>query len=188
MQKARDEATAMAKELLEKTGPAILLTHSQAGPFGWNIADAYPDQVKGIIAAEPSGPPFSNGVSQDAVANYGISELPLHFQPPLQPHENLASWWDCPDKTLKSGWIMKEPAHKLPRLCGIPILLLVSEASYHAAYDHLTSHFLTQAGVPHDFIRLEDKGIHGNGHMMMLEKNNLEIADLIHQWILHHIK
>lgn len=179
---------AAAEELLEKTGPAILLTHSQAGPFGWNMADAYPDQVKGIIAVEPSGPPFSNGVSQDAVDNYGISELPLHFQPPLLPHEKFAAWWDCPDKALKSGWVMKEPAHRLPRLCGIPILLLVSEASYHADYDHLTSRFLSQAGVSHDFIRLEDKGIHGNGHMMMLEKNNLEIAKLIHQWIMHHIK
>jgi pimeloyl-ACP methyl ester carboxylesterase len=43
--------------LLERIGPAILLTHSQSGPFGWAIADARPDRVKGILAIEPNGPP-----------------------------------------------------------------------------------------------------------------------------------
>src|SRR5215469_15381666 len=44
--------------LLEKIGPAILLTHSQSGPFGWLVADARPDLVKAILAVEPNGPPF----------------------------------------------------------------------------------------------------------------------------------
>ena len=37
--------------------------------------------------------------------------------------------------------------------------------------------------MKHDFIRLPYKGIHGNGHMMMLEKNNLDIAALIADWV-----
>src|SRR5579862_8448393 len=49
--------------LLEKIGPAILLTHSQSGPFGWEIADSRPQLVKGVVAIEPNGPPFyENGV------------------------------------------------------------------------------------------------------------------------------
>ena len=44
--------------LLEKIGPAILLTHSQSGPFGWAVADRKPDLVKAIVAIEPNGPPF----------------------------------------------------------------------------------------------------------------------------------
>src|ERR1700724_2098300 len=43
--------------LLDKIGPAILLTHSQAGAFGWPVADARPDLVKAILAIEPNGPP-----------------------------------------------------------------------------------------------------------------------------------
>jgi hypothetical protein len=35
----------------------------------------------------------------------------------------------------------------------------------------------------HDFVRLADVGIRGNGHMMMLEKNNLEIAAFLRQWV-----
>ena len=28
----------------------------------------------------------------------------------------------------------------------------------------------------------------GNGHMVMLEKNNLQIADFLHQWMISNIK
>jgi acetyl esterase/lipase len=59
----------------------------------------------------------------------------------------------------------------------------VGEASYHAPYDHCTARFLAQAGVPVRFVRLEDQGIHGNGHLMMLEKNNGRIATLIADWL-----
>ena len=48
--------------LLDKIGPAIVLTHSQSGPFGWLIADARPKLVKAVVAIEPSGPPFENTI------------------------------------------------------------------------------------------------------------------------------
>lgn len=172
-----------AGELLSLTGPAILLTHSQAGPFGWNILDQYPDLVKGIAALEPSGPPFGMDLTRKKAANYGISELPLHFEPEIhKPEEISLSVLPSPSEEWIDGLIMKDSYH-LPHFAGKPILLVVSEASYHAQFDHLISTFLTMAGVSHDFIRLEDVGIHGNGHMMMLEKNNLEIADFIVKWL-----
>jgi hypothetical protein len=65
----------------------------------------------------------------------------------------------------------------------VPILILVAEASYHAAYDHVTAAYLAQAGVPNTFIRLADLGIRGNGHMMMLEKNSDAIAGVIEGWL-----
>jgi pimeloyl-ACP methyl ester carboxylesterase len=42
--------------LLDRIGPAIILTHSQSGPFGWLIADARPKLVKAVVAVEPAGP------------------------------------------------------------------------------------------------------------------------------------
>lgn len=42
---------------------------------------------------------------------------------------------------------------------------------------------LTAAGVDVDFVRLEGRGIHGNGHVVMLEKNSEEIASPIGQWL-----
>jgi pimeloyl-ACP methyl ester carboxylesterase len=38
--------------LLEKIGPAILVTHSQSGLFGW-LAGARCPNVKGIVSYEP---------------------------------------------------------------------------------------------------------------------------------------
>jgi hypothetical protein len=33
-----------------------------------------------------------------------------------------------------------------------------------------------------EFVRLADLGIRGNGHMVMLEKNNLEVAAVVSDW------
>jgi hypothetical protein len=81
-----------------------------------------------------------------------------------------------------------EPARKLPKLAGIPILIVLSEASIHAPYDHCTAKWLTQAGVKNTFVRLEDVGIKGNGHEMMLEKNNLEISAFLRRWEAENVK
>jgi hypothetical protein len=39
------------------------------------------------------------------------------------------------------------------------------------------------AGVHSTWIKLADIGIHGDGHMMMLEKNKVEIAEVMRQWL-----
>ena len=111
--------------------------------------------------------------------------VPLAYDPPLKPGEQLSfvrqEKPDAPD--LVRGWLQAEPARKLPKLARVPILILVAEASYHAAYDHVTAAYLAQAGVPNEFVRLPDIGIRGNGHMMMLEKNSDEIAGVIETWL-----
>ena len=43
-------------------------------------------------------------------------------------------------------------------------------------------------GVKTEYIRLQDRGIFGNGHMVILEKNNLQIAGLIDQWLRENVK
>ncbi len=173
-----------ALELLETLGPSVLLTHSQAGPFGWLLADARPDLVKAVVACEPFGPPFSRDLSAGAKVNYGLTDLPLHFEPPVSSPEELElEILPAPGPELLDGWVPKAGRHTLPRLRDVPILLVTSEASYHAQYDHLFSELFTRFGVPHDFVRLEEAGIRGNSHMMMLEKNNLEIADLFLRWL-----
>ena len=67
-------------------------------------------------------------------------------------------------------------------------MVMTSEASYHAAYDHCTAKYLNQAGVRTELIRLQDKGIRGNGHMVMIEKNNLDIAHVIDEWVVKNVK
>jgi pimeloyl-ACP methyl ester carboxylesterase len=188
---ARNQAAAAA--LLDRIGPAIILTHSQSGPFGWLIADARPQLVKAILAVEPSGPPFENTINATGNARaYGVSDIPITYDPPIKNTSQLLlerqAQPDGPD--LFACWTQTAPAplHRLINLANIPVLIVTAEASYHAVYDHCTAKYLSQAGVKVDFVRLEDRGITGNGHMVMLEKNNLDIAGLIDAWVQQNLQ
>src|SRR5438874_8800480 len=80
-----------AAALLDRIGPAIVLTHSQSGPFGWLIADARPQLVKGIIAVEPGGPPFEATIINTGKARaWGLTDIPLHYDPPVKDPSELA--------------------------------------------------------------------------------------------------
>jgi pimeloyl-ACP methyl ester carboxylesterase len=181
--------------LVDKIGPAIVLTHSQSGAIGWPVADARPDNVKAVIAIEPSGPPFFSvdnvpapELFRDAKEQqrpWGLSATPLTYSPPAASASDLAivrqDQSDAPD--LSRCWLQKSPARQLSNLQKVPVLVVTSEASFHTAYDHCTVKYLQQAGVHVTFIKLAEIGIHGNGHMMMLEKNNSEIAAVMSKWI-----
>ncbi len=179
--------------LLDKIGPAILLTHSQSGAMGWPIADSRPNLVKAIVAVEPSGPPVRDIVFKGApvwfedgplTKPYGISAMPLAYGGVANASQLAFEEQPKGDSSdLMKCWRQKEPAHLLTKLQNIPVVIITSEASYHASYDHCTAQYLAQAGVRNDFIRLPSRGIHGNGHMMMLEKNNLEIAAVMAEWL-----
>ena len=80
------------------------------------------------------------------------------------------------------------PVRRLPNLVGIPVLIVAGESSYHAMYDHCTAKYLEQAGVKNTYVRLDTVGIRGNGHMVMLEKNHLEIAGFIEKWIAANVR
>jgi pimeloyl-ACP methyl ester carboxylesterase len=176
--------------LLDKIGPAILLTHSQSGSFGWPIADARPNLVKAIVAVEPSGPPVHDVEFKGAPDWFadaaktkisGLGEVPLAYDPPGAPEFVREERPDAPD--LARCWVQKGPARQLKNLKSIPVLVVMSEASYHASYDHCTVKYLRAAGVNTTFMRLADGNIRGNGHMMMLEKNNEQIAAAMMKWL-----
>jgi pimeloyl-ACP methyl ester carboxylesterase len=171
--------------LLDQIGPAVLLTHSQSGPHGWKAADSRPNLVKALLVVEPNGPPFYNDNNTNIDRPWGITRLPLTFDPPAHNPSQLSIVQEAQPQGagLYRCWKQTTPARQLPRLAGIPILLVTGEASFRAQYDHCTSQFLTQAGVANEHVPLEDVGIHGNGHMMMLEKNNLEIAAFMETWL-----
>ncbi|KAF8856534.1 alpha/beta-hydrolase [Acephala macrosclerotiorum] len=143
--------------LLDKIGPAILVTHSHSGPYGWGIADRWPSLVKATVAIEPEGPPFVQELVTETVASKG---------------ENLSS---CV--------MQKELARKLVNLDVIPVLVVSSEASYHAVYDYCTVGYLRQAGVGVDWLDLPE----GNAHFGFMELNNLEIVPHVEQWIRIHV-
>lgn len=180
--------------LLEKIGPAIVMTHSQSGAYGWPIADARPDLVKAVIAVEPSGPPVRD-VTFTGAPNYfeegpatrpwGLGALPLSYAPAAATAADLQferqEKPDAPD--LVRCWLQKAPARQLPNVAKVPVAVVHGEASFHAPFEHCTVKYLQQAGVKADWIDLGKEGVHGNGHMMMLEKNSDVVAAKIEAWI-----
>src|SRR3954465_1264950 len=83
--------------LLDRIGPAVLLTHSQAGVIGWSVADERPQLVKGILAIEPSGPPIRETVAKGApdyfedgmVARpWGVTRGKITFDPRERAHDD----------------------------------------------------------------------------------------------------
>ncbi|CAF3573045.1 unnamed protein product [Rotaria sp. Silwood1] len=175
--------------LLDKIGAAILLTHSQSGSFGWLIADARPNLVKAIVAIEPKGPPFRKAVFTNISSRaWGLTDIQLTYDPVINSSSDLLTIEIASIHENRTSCILQqEPAHKLIQLINISVLIETSQTSYHAVYDHCTVDFLRQAGVQVDFIRLEDYGIYGNGHMQMMEMNNLQIAEILHKWITQNV-
>ncbi len=186
--------TAALIALIDKIGPSLLMVHSQAGAFGWPVADARSDKVKALLAIEPNGPPFPPvsfvgapgwfDYSDTIALRYGISDVPLTYDPPIKDPSELKivqqATADGPD--LVRGHLQAEPARRLPNLRKMPILIVTAEASYHAPYDHCTVNYLRQAGVEPHWMKLADHDIRGNSHVPMMEKNSAAIADLIIAW------
>ena len=115
----------------------------------------------------------------------GVADIPITYDPPVNDPAELKieqqAQPDGPD--LVPCWQQQAPARRLANLANVPALVVTAEASYHAVYDHCTAKYLAQAGVKVTALRLGDHGIHGNAHMIMLEKNNLQVAGLIAEWL-----
>jgi pimeloyl-ACP methyl ester carboxylesterase len=171
-------AAAAVVGLLRQIGPAILLTHSQGGPRGWLAADAAPELVKGIAAIEPMGSAFywtvelaaALGIPPNTICHpFGICSTRITYEPPVDDPAPLLQW-QKPEN--KGRW-------RLPNLAKVPVAIFSGEASYHRSSDLDLMAYLTAMGVTTRLVLLEDIGIRGNGHMMMLERNSDAIAQAI---------
>ncbi|HJP80211.1 MAG TPA: hypothetical protein VJ914_38420 [Pseudonocardiaceae bacterium] len=185
--------------LLRKIGGAVLLTHSQSSVFGFQLCDREPSLVDAHITVEPNGPPFYDLAHTGAPDWYqatpetgrpwGLTRQPLQYDPPAVHPDELRPVMTPPASPHHPpGWLQAEPARRLPRLASTPVAIVTAAASYRTQVDPWTCRFLTQAGVPNTHIRLQDHGISGNGHMMMIETNSQDIADLLSRWAAEHTR
>ncbi|KAI1736023.1 Alpha/Beta hydrolase protein [Xylaria scruposa] len=187
--KQESAAQAACAALLDRIGkPAIVLAHSAGGSTPWLLADIRPKLVRKIVALEPTGPPFLIKVLKPGPGSrYGIASAALTYDPPVTdpdvdlvraevkaPSENLI---DCSIQASSPS------PRQLVNLKGIPVVVVTAPASYHSQYDWAIVEYLKQAGVQAEHMKLEDKKIFGNGHMMFMEKNSDEVAAEIIRWI-----
>jgi pimeloyl-ACP methyl ester carboxylesterase len=130
-------------ELVEKTGPAIVVVHSQSGAYGLDLVRQHADKVRALVIVEGSCGPLS----QDDVT---------------KSFNKVATLIVMGDFTQGSSSPNNDERRKL------------CTASVDA---------INAAGGKAKFLELPAAGVKGNSHMMMMEKNNLQIADLIIGWV-----
>jgi pimeloyl-ACP methyl ester carboxylesterase len=124
---------------IDRVGPCIILFHSQAGSFGFKVAQARPDKVKALIAVEPAG--VGDPAKVDVLKN-------------------------IPTLIVYGDYIERDSRWPKIRATGI------------AFADGIKA-----AGGSVDVVDLPQAGIKGNSHMMMMDKNNTEVAALIQNWL-----
>jgi len=120
--------------LLDKIGPAIVLTWSQSGRFGVRAAVQRPALVKALIELEPAA------VTPDGVMT-GVSQ------------------------------------GDLDSISHIPILLEAGD--FDPPRIERQRNFCDNIGANCTLLELTELGIFGNGHVVMVERNNLVVADLL---------
>ena len=135
-----DEATIAAYIAeVDRIGPCIIMVHSQAGTFGFEVAQARPDKVKALIAIEPAG--VGDPAKVDALKN-------------------------IPTLIVYGDYIDRDSRWPKMRATGV------------AFADSIRA-----AGGSVEVVDLPKIGIKGNSHMIMMDKNNAEVASLIQGWL-----
>ncbi len=135
-----DAATIAAyTELVDKVCPCVVLVHSQAGQFGFKVAQVRPDKVKALILVEPAG----TGDAKD-----------------------VAKLKDVPMLAVYGDYIAEDARWPAIKANGIKFLDAAKAA-----------------GASYDVIDLPAVGQKGNSHMLMMDKNNAEVAGLIQDWL-----
>ena len=137
------------------------------------------------MALEPIGPPFISAVFPPLTPArpYGLTEIPVTFSPPIQSPTDLQTVI-VSSETNFTCIQQVSPARQLVNLANIPVLVVTSQSGYHSVYDACSVAFLRSGGVAVEHVALPDIGILGNGHMMFMEKNSLEIVDrVVQRWL-----
>jgi len=180
--------------LLDRIGPSVVVVHSQSGAYGWPLIQARPELVKALIALEPSGPPVY-GVAfhgppewfSDAggLKPWGLTITPMEYEPALNSPDDLQfaqqEMPDAPDKIR--CWMQAAPARQLSNFENSPILVVESEASFYAPYNHCTVEYLEQAGVAATYVKTQNQGLPGGGHMFMVELDSDGVAQIVQDWL-----
>jgi len=154
--------------LFTKTGPAILVTHSQGGGPGWLIAMKNPN-VRAVVSYEPgSGFVFPEG------------EVPPAMPSGTGPLEGVAV-----------------PLSEFMKLTKIPIVIYFGDNipeqpvsnpgqdnwRVRLAMARLWRDAINRHGGDATVVHLTDLGIHGNTHFAFSDLNNVDIANLMSRFL-----
>lgn len=160
--------TAAVSELFNKIGEGILVTHSQSGGMGWLTA-LKNQNIRAIVSYEPmSNFVFPEGEVPDAIPYLGGSLSGAEV--PFSEFEKLTQ---IPIIMYYGDYIPDQPVEN------------PGQEQWRAAYtmakewkDVVNNH-----GGDVTLVHLPEIGIKGNTHFPMSDLNNIEIADLMSDWL-----
>jgi pimeloyl-ACP methyl ester carboxylesterase len=154
--------------LFDKTGPAILFSHSQAGGPGWLTA-IKSRNVKAIVALEPgSGFIFPQGELPPAMPSAAGTLSPEAV--PLADFQKLTRF---PIVIYYGDNFPVEPTAERGQ-DNWRVRLAMAKVWVDAINKH---------GGDAQLVRLPEIGIRGNTHFLMSDLNNVQIADLVSKFL-----
>jgi hypothetical protein len=167
------ETDALA-ELLREIGPSIMLTHSSTGIRGW-ITATKSSNVAAIVSYEPGNAVFPEGELPPPIERADGTLVPVGETVPMADFLKLTKmpiqivWGDfIPDRL--------DPVNVGPRLT-------LDNRRINRIKSELMAEAINRHGGDAQVLRLPDIGIHGNTHFMMLDLNNVKIANLLSRFL-----
>lgn len=154
--------------LFDKIGQGILITHSHSGGMGW-LTSIKNQNIKAIVSYEPgSGFLFPEGeVPEPMPSAGGTLEA---FGVPMQDFMKLTK---IPIVIYYGDFIPKEP-NANPGQDGWRVRLQMARLWRDA---------VNKYGGDVTVVHLPETGIKGNTHFPFSDLNNVEIADLMSEWL-----
>jgi pimeloyl-ACP methyl ester carboxylesterase len=155
--------------LLERIGPAILVSSSQSGRFACLAAIRSPN-VKAIVDYEGSDQPFPAGQAPAPVPAYDGFLVGPGAPVPLEGFLKLTK---IPIQIVVGDNIPFSP-QPIPQLENPRIRLIFKRQFVET---------VNRYGGDASLLRLPDVGIYGNTHVPFLDLNNLQVADLMSEFL-----
>jgi pimeloyl-ACP methyl ester carboxylesterase len=182
-----------ARALLERVGPAVLVTHSMSGAMGWKLAEQAANLIVALVAVAPSPPgniqPWWSwpAYPESKPIQFTREEVRHFTASPLFPDEAFDAYFQSlvPESARLYNERLNVRGQQL-RVDNIDVVRSVPTLVVSADIDPNHPHGAdsrTADFVGGDHLVLSERGLAGHGHLMMLEHGNTEIAALILDWL-----
>lgn len=160
--------------LLDDIGPAVVLTHSSTGIRGW-ITALKTDKIAAIVSYEPGDFIYPEGELPEPIPMAGGGTLSPGREVPLEDFLALTRF---PVQIVWGDYIPRalDPAHVGP-------LATLDFRRRNVLRAELMVEAINRHGGDAQNLVLPDIGITGNTHFPMLDSNNVEIADLLSEFL-----
>ena len=154
--------------VFEKTGDGVLITHSAGGGPGWATA-MQSDKVRGIISLEPGAFPFP----EDEVPAVEKTSSPFPAVGKAVPMADFMKLTKIPIVVYFGDNIPSEPTNNW------------GQDNWRVRLDlaRKWEKVMKKYGGDVSIVYLPDIGIKGNTHFLMADTNNVQIADIMEQWM-----